>query len=277
MKSNLIGISGKINSGKDAIGQMIQLLTIPGYGDTRCPNYAFHFDKNTGESITNICNESTWKIVKFADKLKDIICLLIGCTREQLEDRDFKNKELPEDWWYYMAKGTYNSYIPYYTNLVIREKYFDLVKPTPRLLLQLMGTECGRRIIHPNIWVNATFADYKPYSKAVKDLGVGNGFEFEDEYPNWIITDVRFPNEVTSIQEKGGIVIRVDRPCKECGGTGYHKIDCGIGRIEHESETALDDYKGFDYTIINNKTLENLFEVVKNIIKWNNYLKKKNL
>ena len=30
------------------------------------------------------------EIKKFADKLKDIVCLLIGCTREQLEDQEFK-------------------------------------------------------------------------------------------------------------------------------------------------------------------------------------------
>jgi hypothetical protein len=32
---------------------------------------------------------------------------------------------------------------------------------TPRRMLQLLGTDCGRNIIHPNIWVNATMVDYK--------------------------------------------------------------------------------------------------------------------
>ena len=45
--------------------------------------------------------------------------------------------------------------------------YWNLVKLTPRKLLQLLGTDCGRDIIHPNIWVNALFADY--VSVKVKD------------------------------------------------------------------------------------------------------------
>ena len=30
-------------------------------------------------------------------------------------------------------------------------------------------------------------------------------------YPNWIITDVRFPNEADAIKGRGGIIIRVNR------------------------------------------------------------------
>ena len=45
-----------------------------------------------------IYQAQNWKIVKFADKLKDIVCLLIGCTRQQLECREFKEKELGEEW-----------------------------------------------------------------------------------------------------------------------------------------------------------------------------------
>lgn len=97
-----------------------------------------------------------------------MLCLLIGCTREQLEDIEFKNKELPEEWWYYKTKGLGNKYIlkSYGDNTILPEdlsiynsRY--LIKPTPRLLLQLLGTDCGRDIIHPNIWCFSTFEDYK--------------------------------------------------------------------------------------------------------------------
>ena len=51
------------------------------------------------DNATNIYPHfSNYQIKKFADKLKDIACLLIGCTREQLEDREFKEKELGEEW-----------------------------------------------------------------------------------------------------------------------------------------------------------------------------------
>ena len=53
-----------------------------------------------------IYQAQNWKIVKFADKLKDIVCLLIGCERKKLENREFKEKELGEDWWYYQKHIT---------------------------------------------------------------------------------------------------------------------------------------------------------------------------
>lgn len=99
---------------------------------------------------------NSWQVRKFADKLKDIVCLLIGCTRDQLEDRDFKEKELGEDWWYYKGEtGLYPYNTPYEAN-----KKLPLIKLTPRKLLQLLGTECGRQIIHPNIWCLALFNNY---------------------------------------------------------------------------------------------------------------------
>lgn len=79
---------------------------------------------------------------------------------------------------------------------------------TYRELLQLYGTDLGRNYFGPDIWVDALFSGW-------------------DGTENWIITDVRFPNEVEAIQARGGIVIRVIRPDMPNEDT-------------HESETALD-------------------------------------
>lgn len=82
----LIGISGKISSGKDTVGKIIRILTS-----------SPHF---TNEAVLDFLEkdlyESEWQIKKFADKLKDIVCLLINCTREQLEDRSIKSLSLQE-------------------------------------------------------------------------------------------------------------------------------------------------------------------------------------
>ena len=158
----IISISGKINSGKDLVGSIIQYLTA-GDTSTRC------FDRLlNSESITGYHN-SDWKIVKWADKLKDWVCIILGCTREQLEDRDFKETVLGEEWWYYKCGNLFDGYELYnykneiYEDLVTiyNKSNVELIKPTPRLLMQLLGTECGRQIIHPNIWVNATMVGYK--------------------------------------------------------------------------------------------------------------------
>lgn len=249
--NNLISISGKINSGKDTIGNIIQILTAMPHLTTEGVLSFLKRDIN-----------SPYKIKKFADKLKDIVCILLGCTREQLEDREFKEKELGEEWWYYKAlhPSDKGKLVQYQGNLSkATSQHWTLIKLTPRLLLQLLGTECGRQILHPNIWVNSLFADYKDY-RPVKTIESLKKFELGEnkEYPKWCITDMRFPNEMKAVEQRNGITIRVERDLVERTG----KV---IQTSEHESETSLDNAK-FSYTIENNGTLEELIEKVKEIL-----------
>jgi hypothetical protein len=218
--NNLIGISGKMGSGKDTVGSILQ-----DYSDDNAEDY---------------------QIKKFATKLKEIAASLIGCDVSDFEDREFKEKELGEEWWYCVADD--GSYVPYEQNLH-ENKVLNIVKLTPRKLLQLLGTEAGRQIIHPNIWINALFADYN--AKGFDYKGSENK-EIKGDwiYPNWIITDVRFPNEAQAIKDRGGIVIRINRP---------QLIDRDF---EHDSETALDDYE-FDYVIENDGSLDELITKIK--------------
>ena len=86
----LIGISGKIGSGKDTVGKIIQYLIAKQYAldkdieETEIQPFHLYDDKAREKF-------GKFEIKKFADKLKDIVCLLIDCTREQLEDEVFKN------------------------------------------------------------------------------------------------------------------------------------------------------------------------------------------
>ena len=228
-KMPLIGISGKAGAGKDLVGVIIQYLV----HTTGIINMEYWEDFKNKSTFNQIVF-SQYVIKKFADKLKTIVCLLIGCTREQLEDREFKERELGEEWWYY--KGRNNSLIPY--NQTSKRSTEDLIKPTPRLLLQLIGTDLFRKQLHPNTWVNASFANY-----------LNNA---------WIFTDVRFPNELEAIKKRKGITIRVNRGLVERTG----KM---IQGPEHISETALDAAQ-FDYVIENNGTIEELIEQVKKIL-----------
>ena len=194
-----------------------------------------------------ISQAQNWEIKKFADKLKDIVCLLISCTRNQLEAREFKERELGEEWWYY--KGRNNSLIPY--NQTSKRSTEDLIKPTPRLLLQLIGTDLFRNQLHPNTWVNATMAEYQPIA------GTMDVRRSRETFPNWIITDVRFPNEAQAIKDRNGINIRVERPNVL---NNQNNIN-----LEHISEKSLDDYK-FNYYICNDSSIENLMAQIKNIL-----------
>lgn len=184
---------------------------------------------------------------KFADVIKNMACIMIGCTREQLEDRDFKNKPLGDAWncWMeYHEQG--NPLLTLNEPIVELRGYNEYRTLTPRILLQLLGTECGREIIHPNIWVNALFSTYKPYSS--------RGSEYEFERSNWIITDVRFPNEARAIKERGGTLIKILRP----------KLK--MSEYEHSSETALDNYDNWDIVLNNNGTIVQLFNKISKLI-----------
>lgn len=266
----IIGINGKIGSGKDTVGKIIQWLTKPEL-DSQYIGFQT-YDDATLERL------SPFTIKKFAGKLKQIASLLTGIPVEKFENQEFKNTELGEEWWYikkwYPANPNKNKVFTLYPYIEFDSRIFDgddscmweVIKTTPRLLLQLLGTECGRDIIHPNIWVNSLFADYKAdnlaYHHAYTKENVNYGLQTL-EFPNWIITDMRFPNEMEAVVEKGGITIRVVRPHGYINPhTGEYKE---MPLSYHSSETALDDAE-FDYEILNDGTIEDLIEKVRTIL-----------
>lgn len=271
---SIIAVSGKIGSGKDEIGKIIQWLTSDKFKSSNSDTFDRYKSMSYDLYNEGFKGNSNWQIKKFADKLKDIVCLLIGCTREQLEDQEFKNKELGEEWWFYgygdLDNKIYTVKIPYLESKD-KSKVYDkyLIKLTPRLLLQLMGTECGRQILHPNIWVNSLFADYHPtpnksMEESFMEQFVTGRSEIHYKLPNWIITDMRFPNELKAVKDKGGISIRVNRPYTTViNGNG---IPATFNHNQfHESETALDSAE-FDFVIENSGSIEELIEKVKIIL-----------
>ena len=296
----IIGISGKKQSGKDTVGELIQLL-IWAKGDLSAVNISQY--RESGQYAHNIKIQSGFEIKKFAEYPKNIVCMLIGCTREQLEDEEFKNTELGEEWWLLICTDGGGIYGSYLDNINKTLTNIRIEKLTPRKLLQLVGTECGRNIIHPNIWVNSTMSGYQPNKLTRKDKIenlIKNGTEYSnweevsDEDVNrnfkhfgnrliickpqskWIITDVRFPNELKAIKDRGGFIIRVNKKRPPCGDQAFRgtqeEWDALVKRnneanaiYNHPSETALDDVK-FQYIIDNNGTLDELIEKVKEIL-----------
>ena len=186
----IIGISGKINSGKDLIGEIILYLTDKYYHSKVGQEASFENWKtsnihSSGYNISHkamyeVNNTNHFVIKKFADKLKDIVCILLGCTIEQLENREFKEQELGEEWWKIKSTMIHNDkfktkdvifydykYLSFLNNTITNldktqfiSMNIEVIKTTPRLLLQLLGTKCGRNIIHPNIWCISTFSNY---------------------------------------------------------------------------------------------------------------------
>lgn len=93
-------------------------------------------------------------------------------------------------------------------------------------LLQMVGTDLYRRQ-NPDIWVNALM------------------YQLDEERPDIaIIADVRFPNEARAIQTRGGYLINISRQTAD----GAPWV-AGDRDPNHPSETALDNYEGWDHYI----------------------------
>ena len=270
----ILSISGKIGSGKDTVGNILQILIdMPHFSNKAVIEYLDKKDINY-----------SYENKKFADKLKDIVCLLIGCTKEQLEDRDFKEISLGEEWTRYSVANGFWSHSdnnPSHKRMDSKQcskaEYENEVKVnwqtayktvyTPRLLLQHIGTELFRNQIIDGIWVNALMSEYKPKEELVGTTP--ENIQWGEVYPNWIITDTRFPNELQAVKDKGGINIRVNRPKeRELILRNATSIIDTRKTLEpkHKSETALDNAT-FDYVILNNGTIEDLINECRNIIK----------
>lgn len=103
--------------------------------------------------------------------------------------------------------------------------------------LQKLGTEVGREMCDPDVWVRWAFREV--------DLHLKCGL-------NVSLTGIRFPNELQWVRDRDGFLIWVDRP-------GYGPVNT------HASDNTLtrDD---FDYVIDNDGTLDDLFQKVAGIL-----------
>jgi CO dehydrogenase nickel-insertion accessory protein CooC1 len=91
----IIAVSGKIGSGKDLVGQIIQYLTDKASAGYKYPDSEHDFNdyyKSVHPASSN------WKIVKFADKLKECVSIVTGISREDLEKEEVKNSTLGAEW-----------------------------------------------------------------------------------------------------------------------------------------------------------------------------------
>jgi hypothetical protein len=163
----------------------------------------------------------------FARPLKDAVSVIFGWDRQMLEGVTKDSRE-----WREVAD-------PFWSN-----KFGYAF--TPRLALQLMGTEAGRDVFHESIWVTSLLHRHQ-----------GN----EDV----VVTDVRFRNEIAAIRDMGGMIVRVRRgpdpawfPTAQSAIAGDpESLRIMAGMSIHTSEW---DWVGstIDHTIYNDGTLADL-------------------
>jgi len=109
----------------------------------------------------------------------------------------------------------------------VDEHGWEMAKQHPevRRLMQVFGTEIGRKMFGENFWVDIALAGLNSNQRVV-------------------IADVRFPNEADAIKNLGGQVWRINR----LGNSAVNN---------HSSEHAMDNYL-FNHVIYNNETIEEL-------------------
>jgi hypothetical protein len=178
----------------------------------------------------------------FANSLKDAVAQVFGWDRTMLEGRTKQAREWREQvdpWW---------------------AERLNMPNLTPRWVLQYWGTEVCRKAFHDDIWI----ASLENKLRNSKD--------------DIVISDCRFPNEIKSIKNAGGIVIRVKRgedpewykdAADMNAGPKCTNWALASGRMSklniHASETAWVGTK-FDATMTNDSTIDDLFAKVKDLV-----------
>ena len=168
--------------------------------------------------------------LSFASSVKDVVAEMFGWPRDLLEghtDESRKFREVRDEFW---------------------SKEFGR-EFTPRLALQLMGTEVGRNIFHEDFWV----------IKVKKEI---------QQNKNYVITDVRFPNEMNMIRSQGGVLIEIQRGLMPHWYNIAYQANHGEQHAEtfmkerikvHESEWRWIT-SDIDHVITNEGTMEELKE-----------------
>lgn len=176
-----------------------------------------------------------YKQASFAGALKDTASQMFGWDRDLLEGDTVESREFREqkdDFW--------------------SERFgYDF---SPRLALQLLGTEAGRNVFHKDIWIYALENRIR-------------------RHRNVVVTDTRFPNEIDFIRSKGGVIIEVKRGERPEWYTSaiLENTDGQEGYMSkhwpniHVSEWAWIGQK-IDFTINNSGTLDDLREGVNKLL-----------
>jgi len=168
----------------------------------------------------------------FAGTLKDAVSAVFGWDRVMLEGRTRASRawrEEPDAWW---------------SERLGREI-------TPRWVLQHWGTEVCRRGFHDDVWI----------------ASLEN--KLRNTMDNVVISDCRFPNEITAIKSAGGAVIRVSRgkdpdwfvAAKQHFAHRSHLP----ADMPHASEWAWAGTE-FDAVIDNNGSMDDLYKHVNDLV-----------
>lgn len=135
------------------------------------------------EALTRTGN---FKRFGFADPIKEALEVMYGWTELDWEDREWRERPSP------FCGGK-----------------------SPRILAQTLGTEWGRDLVSPHIWVNIMATRRAELLSRAPNLHI-------------VIADVRFENEAWWIKNNQGIMIELTRSGTEAVGIEGHRSEDGL-------------------------------------------------
>ena len=183
--------------------------------------------------LAKVCEEYGYKKLYFALPLKQMCAELLGLTIDELNELKNNNTEInivvDEDFCKFISEKA-NIPLSHVKSVCLGKKIINV-----RQMLQFIGTDLIRK--YDNDW----------HVKKIRSI-ISN----HDDV-NYVIDDVRFPNEKTMVEEMGGKCWYVIRPnLKEVS--------------HHASEESLKSECFGDNVIINDDTLEALKNKWKNLM-----------
>lgn len=156
----------------------------------------------------------------FAGPLKAALADLLEVPRSLWENREWKERPLPD------------------------------LGVSPRRLAQTLGTEWGREMIHPDLWVKLAARRWESYKARASHVPEA----FKGDLAGLVFTDCRFDNEADWVRSEGGLVV--------------HVIRVNVAEVEsHKSEEGVRRYKGDRY-IVNDGTIEDLKPEVAHLVRY---------
>lgn len=151
--------------------------------------------KGTGKDTvaSHLCDIYGFRRFAYADILRDALVRMFGVSPDLFTEAALKEVATPE-----------------------------LFGQTPRYLMQTLGTEWGRDIVSPTLWIDLMFRQVEQSGSQLV-----------------VVSDVRFDHEAEAIRSRGGKIWRVIRPDSPYFSGDVHRSEAGIS--DHLVDTTINN------------------------------------
>ena len=122
-----------------------------------------------------------------------------------------------------------------------------------RVMMQTLGTEWGREMMNPQVWVNLVAKRWREVEAGCHMVQEGRDHTGYKGYiaEGMVLSDVRFDSEAEWIQLNSGVILEIVRPEHK---SLVEKVKKVVGLEGHQSERGISRHY-ITHTIVNDGTL----------------------